>query len=278
MCQPIAPPKLGYIFTDVTTKGPEITTTRTIDESHTLTAIVAHDNGETIFCGHENGDVIAYASKTGLPTQQLFSHGNNVGILVLVWNGTASLLISEDRYVCSTLVIAVIVLCSGRRHGGMFQLWTHKCLARSTDGSTKVALLTLKSHHRSGLIMVHQISVACNQTLKVSEDLLGHKSAFPARQLLLSPLGTRFLVSMLDTDELWDLESKSVVASVTADVECERTWANDPSQNDRLLLATEGILKIFAWETLTEVTEPRSVIHSSSMSHPFYPVRFNYLT
>ena len=114
--------------------------------------------------------------------------------------------------------------------------------------------------------MVHRITVECNQILEVSEDLLGHKSASPARQVLLSPFGKRILVSMLDTDELWDLESKSVVACVAAaDAGSERTWANDPSQSDRLLLATGGLVKVFAWDTLTELSEPWSVIHTSSL-------------
>ena len=121
--------------------------------------------------------------------------------------------------------------------------------------------------------MVHKITVECNQILEISEDLLGHKSASPARQVLLSPFGKRILVSMLDIDELWDLESKSVVACIAAsDAGCERTWTDHPSQSDRLLLATGGLVKIFAWDTLTELSESWSVIRTSSLCPHVYPV------
>ena len=128
---------------------------------------------------------------------------------------------------------------------------------------TEVAPLTFKPQHRSGLTKIHRITIGSDLISRVSEDMLDHKSAFPARQVLLNSLGNRLLVSMLDTDELWDLESKSLVASITpADVECERTWANDPIQSDRLLLALGGIIKILAWDNLAEVSEPWSVTHT----------------
>ena len=69
------------------------------DEMKTLrlTAVAADHNGGFIFCGRENGDIVAYASKTGMLIQQLFSHASNIGVLLVDWNEVGSLLTSVDR-------------------------------------------------------------------------------------------------------------------------------------------------------------------------------------
>lgn len=88
--------------------------------------------------------------------------------------------------------------------------------------------------------------------------MLSHGSASPINQILTSPDGKRLLVSTLDTDELWDLETSSLVASNNnLDVEHGRQWANDPNRSDRLLLVSGARIRVFAWSTFSELSTPR---------------------
>lgn len=101
-------------FSEEVPSGPQIATNRIVDEQFALTAFVPHHDGETIICGRENGNVTAYSSKTGQPTQELFSHRTKIGILLLEWNEAASLLTSVDR--AGNITLRKITVNSSRKY------------------------------------------------------------------------------------------------------------------------------------------------------------------
>ncbi|KAL8791009.1 MAG: hypothetical protein Q9195_006083 [Heterodermia aff. obscurata] len=100
-------------FSEEIPSAPEIAANRTLDEQLALTALVAHHDGDTIICGRENGNVTAYSSKTGQPFQELFGHRTKIGIFLLEWNETATLLTSVDR--ASNITLRKISMNASRR-------------------------------------------------------------------------------------------------------------------------------------------------------------------
>ena len=101
-------------FSEEMPSGPEVSANRILDEQFALTAIVPHHDGEAIICGRENGNVIAYSSKTGQPTQELFCHKTKIGILLLEWNEAANLLTSVDR--AGNITLRKITVNSSRKY------------------------------------------------------------------------------------------------------------------------------------------------------------------
>ena len=111
-------------FSEEIPSAPEIATNRILDEQLALTALVSHHDGETIICGRENGSVATYSSKTGQPTQELFSHRTKTGIHLLEWNEAATLLTSVDR--ASNVTLRKIRVDSSRKYVVTDPIFNHR--------------------------------------------------------------------------------------------------------------------------------------------------------
>lgn len=118
----------------------------------------------------------------------------------------------------------------------------------------------LASVDRSGYISVQKLTLNPGRNFDVANPILSRKSASPVRQVLISLDGKRFLVSAVDTDEVWDLETDSLVCSHAVTMARGAwKWANHPTQRGRLLLLSGDRVKIFDWSLGSELSDPSGI-------------------
>ncbi|KAI9760342.1 MAG: hypothetical protein M4579_001746 [Chaenotheca gracillima] len=77
--------------------GPQLGTVRAYDDDRAITAMVAHRDDETVFCGREDGSVAIYSTTTGKMIKELFGHTKYVAVLLIDYNSSGNLLASIDR-------------------------------------------------------------------------------------------------------------------------------------------------------------------------------------
>jgi WD40 repeat protein len=124
------------------------------EDSHTITALVEHHQGECVFAGRENGSITVFNTKTGMATNKLPGHSKDVSILIMTWNAKESLLASTDissRFVVRKLVSkgsgnweADLPLLSGRASQAISQI------LMSPDGRRLLVSMYL-TRHRTGV-------------------------------------------------------------------------------------------------------------------------------
>ncbi len=109
---------------------------------------------------------------------------------------------------------------------------------------------------------------------RIMRDAHGHfsssevfqKLANNVQQVLLSPDGTRLLVSTSAADELWTLEGSRLQRLVSSPPRTNSKWICHPRNHDRLLLITDRKARIFEWQDLSELTKPEGIdLHMSDM-------------
>ena len=113
----------------------------------------------------------------------------------------------------------------------------------------------IASVDRAGSLSVRALSPDPKGGFHVTDPVLLCKLTSSTHQMLFNQSGNLFLVSMADRDELWNLETGSMVAShIRNETNGEWSWANHPSQHHHLLLVSGHGFGVFEWETLMEVS------------------------
>ena len=87
----------SFHFSEGIPFGPEVVSNHATGNNIAISAITAHHDGNTIFCGLETGVVMAYSSQTGQPFQKISRHPGTFSITLLAWNEAACLLTSVDQ-------------------------------------------------------------------------------------------------------------------------------------------------------------------------------------
>ena len=103
----------SFGFSEEVSNGPQIVSARTYNDDLMITALVAHHDGDLIFCGRENGSVGVYSTHTGQCVEELIDQGHDVAILSLMWHADESLLAITDRS-SRVVVYGVSKIASGK--------------------------------------------------------------------------------------------------------------------------------------------------------------------
>jgi WD40 repeat protein len=76
---------------------PRFTTARASDVDQEITAMVAHHEGDVLFCGTESGAIKVYSTTSGLRIHDIFEDPDRIAILLLQWYEHRDFLVSVDR-------------------------------------------------------------------------------------------------------------------------------------------------------------------------------------
>jgi len=140
--------------------------------------------------------------------------------------------------------------------------------------SADVAVVSIEWNDREGLLATTDRSGGFG-IRRLMRDAHGHFSsskvfqnlAKGVRQILLSPEGTRLLVSTSEEDELWTLEGSTLQRLVFSQPRTNCKWMCHPHHHDRLLLITDIRARIFEWENLSELTKAEGIdLHISDVA------------
>lgn len=103
----------------------------------------------------------------------------------------------------------------------------------------------------SSRFKVMRLSKGLENDIIVVEELLDIQLSFGrlVNQLLISPDGTRFLVSSPSTDLLWSLEEKRLVASRETVARTSWRWFTHPQKPTQLVHFQNNMLQFFSWES-----------------------------
>lgn len=122
------------------------------------------------------------------------------------------------------------------------------------------ATTSLASVDRSGHFLVHKLTLASPGRLAIAGPILNKKSSCPVHQILLSSDGKHLLVSTAESDNIWELETASLVQTTApSEARAAWTWANHPVQPGRLLLVNGGRASIFEWAGFRELSNPDGI-------------------
>jgi len=113
---------------------------------------------------------------------------------------------------------------------------------------------------RSSYITIRKLTFGHSGNISVENPLWELSPASPAQQVLFSLDGKRFLVSSVDVVEVWNPEAGMLVGShAIALTRGASKWANDPSQQRRLILVSDDRLRIYDWENFSELSGPDGI-------------------
>ena len=123
-----------------------------------------------------------------------------------------------------------------------------------------ISILSLdwnESHHiiasvdTSGRFKARRLSKDAGN-IKAVEQLLDAQISFnyQVNQLVISPDGTKLLVSSPASDMLWSLETGDLTASQELEPRTYWRWFVDPQDETQVVLLEGSSLRIFAWESL----------------------------
>ena len=122
------------------------------------------------------------------------------------------------------------------------------------DWNQASSLLT--SVDRGGNIMVRKITLGNDGKFDVADPVIRHQSASPIHQVLSSLDGKLLLLSTVDVDDIWNLETGFVAGSYAVSVPRNAwTWMNSPNQPDSLYLLSGDILKILNWSSIGKLSD-----------------------
>ena len=114
----------------------------------------------------------------------------------------------------------------------------------------------LVSVDRSGRLTVRKISGPSSRMVAIGALIFDRKMQSVVLQLLISPDGTRLLVSMQQADQLWDIDSgKSVFTRSVSAARTAWKWVTSPSDPDDLLLFHGNHILMFRWNSLEELSQ-----------------------
>lgn len=114
----------------------------------------------------------------------------------------------------------------------------------SVDNASRFRVVRLSNHSKHGWGVQNEI-------LDGQLD-----SECPVDQVLLSPEGTKLLLSSTRDDVLWDLVTKNCVASDRREARHTWKWYTDPRKPARVNLFHDSTVRVYNWNDLGEVLEP----------------------
>jgi hypothetical protein len=143
------------------------------------------------------------------------------------------------------------------RHGGGFM----EILALNWNEAQQI----VASVDVSSRIKVMRVSKSTSNIVAVLEELLDAQLGFArsVKQLLISPDGTRLLVSSHTADFLWSLQTKALLASRETERRRSWRWFTHPQNSAEVILLESPTLRSFSWRTLgtfSKVAEVRMVV------------------
>jgi len=106
-----------------------------------------------------------------------------------------------------------------------------------------------------GYITIRKLTFNYSGRIGVANPLWDQKPASPAHQVLFSVDGKRFLVYSHDVIEVGGPEAGMLLGSQTIAVtKGASKWANDPSQQRKLILVSGDRLGMFDWGNFSELS------------------------
>lgn len=153
--------------------------------------------------------------------------------------------------------IAVYSTSTGRE---VKELFSHaKNVAVFLIGWSRAGSL-LVSVDRSGRFLVQQVANVGSQMTIMGPPILDKKVSGAIVQILLSPNGKRLVISTPQSDQLWNLEDKTL--QHTRPVDAPRTswkWVPHPSDPQKVLLFKDAHMQILEWTSFKEVSLPGDI-------------------
>jgi len=132
--------------------------------------------------------------------------------------------------------------------------------------SANVAVSSFEWNDRQGLLAITDRSGSF-KIRRLTRDALGHISSSEVcqklvnsvQQVLLSPDGTRLLLSTSEAAELWLLEGHLLQRLLFSQPRTNRRWMCHPRRSDSLLFFTDKTARVFEWQNLCEMTKPEGI-------------------
>lgn len=114
----------------------------------------------------------------------------------------------------------------------------------------------------------------CQHTIDVRDEILNAQLPYGQliTQLLISPDGTRLLVSSSTADFIWSLETRSVVSSREIEHRTEWRWFTHRHDNTKILLLEDSTLLSFRWD-VSSILSPEVKTPVSMGNHRFVDLK-----
>lgn len=93
----------------------------------------------------------------------------------------------------------------------------------------------------------------------LEEKLLDERSDQPITQIMLSPDGSKLLVSTPQADSLWSLHGKGLLCSLNRALCVSWKWIIQPSNPSDLLLLQDSTVRVYEWKCLDELSNPGGI-------------------
>lgn len=163
-----------------------------------------------------------------------------------------------------------VVFC-GREDGSVaaYSTTTGKVIQELFSYGKNVAVLLLEwsrmgsllaSIDRSGRFLVRAVVDLPSQIATVSEPVLNGRAPSAVTQLLLGPYGTRLLISMPQIDQLWCLETATLLCTRPYHAaKSTKKWVSHPSDPEKLLLLEGSHMQVFDWNAIGEQSKPEEI-------------------
>ena len=119
----------------------------------------------------------------------------------------------------------------------------------------------LSSVDASSRVMSHKISPQ-EKAWKAVKTSVDHRLGVTSVQVLSNDKGTRVLVSSASKDVLYSiaLDGSSTLTSIERVDHQPRRWANDPSNQNQLILISNERAHLYEWETLKRLTTSEGIL------------------
>ena len=102
---------------------------------------------------------------------------------------------------------------------------------------------------------------------EATEVLLDHHAGAAVQQVLTNPGSTLILISTGKSDTLWSISSgnTTMIATNLRETNSQYRWSTHPLNRDQLILISDNIVHLYAWQTLQRITEAEGILLEGSI-------------
>jgi WD40 repeat protein len=131
----------------------------------------------------------------------------------------------------------------------------------------------LASVDNSNRVLAMRVTTSKSYAWSVKDTLLNcqPESDEPIKQILISPDGTRLMVSTYETDFLWSLENKNLIVSKQTSIRKSWVWFKHPSNQAEVILLCGSTIQFYRWADLEEVSNQTEIGLPSDGNWTFNP-------
>lgn len=179
-------------------------------------------------------------------------------------NITALVCDETGNFVCCGKSNGDVILYHTHSGNVLRQLYTHgsfrgvRALAWSSDGLTFVSIDSSKRCIVSHLQQISKTEWSCERQL---DFYTGQSEDGPVRQILISPDGSRAVVSFSVVHKMFDLNTGQVLAQRPAeDPKTSPFWLQHPECSEQILYLGFQSARIFRWCSFEEVTNAKGIV------------------